>query len=396
MMDYKRIKAQCEAMTDRELVRALTVESEQYIEEFREIVRRELHTRNITVEDFIDTVRVRLNEREEDITSTRDALTRLSLPISLGDAWVFTNCMEETLVIQKEYRCVALHYLVGSEYRSSYFIDSVEHVEEILRAFLNLEEWEPEPDKRFEQREWSTLVESRSGVYVRSILAILAEADIPATVQSTDWHACRAIQARHCGSGILRVMVLERDLNRSRQVMNNLGKTIERLYMEARDLDENGDRMKALEIYSKLYGLVPDDVTVAFNMGVILYDLERYGEAVDAFVPSVLTGNKELREESTGYLKMIQSKSPDNVTLLHTLAGVALRNGEREEARHHLEKILSIQPTDAMACLNLGYLFYEDSKEDDVALTYFRKYLELEPEAEDRPVIEEIIKELEG
>ncbi|MCK4387782.1 MAG: hypothetical protein KAW00_03325 [Dehalococcoidia bacterium] len=172
---------------------------------------------------------------------------------------------------------------------------------------------------------------------------------------------------------------------------------IDNLRKQASELAQSGDIQRELSILSQLAKLVPNDETVLFNRGVILFELGRYKEAADSFIASLANNHNyvELFEDSIQYLKQIAEKLPEDVGILHNLATFSKSKGENNKTvEQYYRKILSIKPTDALAHLNFGYLYYE--QDDDIsAYHHFMEYLELEPESDERARIESIIKQYE-
>jgi Flp pilus assembly protein TadD len=181
--------------------------------------------------------------------------------------------------------------------------------------------------------------------------------------------------------------------------MDEIRKTIASLYRKAEELAKQGDIQQELEVFNHLAKLQPDDEIVFFNRGVLLFNRQRYEEAADSFIQANSNARKAshlaIVEDSEAYLRQILEILPRSAGIHHALAHFALNDGNLGEAEKHYQNILSLKPDDADAHLNLGYLYYQgDVYQNDRVLKHFQRYLELNPQAEDREAIEAILENL--
>lgn len=396
---YKdEIAKQCESMSDEELLAALTVDKQEYSADFHKAAEIELRNRNVQLSKIKNTVRVKINDQNEETVTIEMALAKLNQDISLFDVLSFTNCLNETLIFQKESHCWVGHYLYKNKYEASFFIESPQTPEEILSLFLNLQDWNAKVEKEFQLLDLVVLVSSDSDDYIESVSNLLAKLKIPSIVKNVNLTRIhlRPSWPQIYDENSTKILVPRDYLGSAQKALTEMEHRIDNLHKQASELAQSGDIQRELSILSQLAKLVPNDETVLFNRGVILFELGRYKEAADSFIASLANNHNyvELFEDSIQYLKQIAEKLPEDVGILHNLATFSKSKGEdNKTVEQYYRKILLIKPTDALAHLNLGYLYYE--QDDDIsAYHHFMEYLELEPESDERARIESIIKQI--
>jgi tetratricopeptide (TPR) repeat protein len=111
------------------------------------------------------------------------------------------------------------------------------------------------------------------------------------------------------------------------------------------------------------------------------------------------TDKEKLAKERTileEEFKLAESNLQNERGLYHYNLGVAyIQAGFYGEAIEAYEKALFYNPGIAEAHFNLGLLYNKYQQDSDKAIVHYRKYLELNPEAEDKEEIKAIIKRLE-
>jgi tetratricopeptide (TPR) repeat protein len=96
-------------------------------------------------------------------------------------------------------------------------------------------------------------------------------------------------------------------------------------------------------------------------------------------------------DEAESYLEHLAARLSENLPLRHTLANIALFNEDDKKAKEYFEPILALAPADSVAHVNLGHLYAQDQRERSRAVWHYQRYLELEPQAEDRAAIESML-----
>lgn len=398
-MAQENWKEQCSQMSDRELVRAATIDREEFNEQFLEIIAGELRDRNIDLAGVAEPVKLRFNDQVERALAIEEALAELKRELTARDSWSLTNYLEETLVIQKDAAGFLLHYYFEEQYHNSFLLNSFDTLAQTVRQFCRFEDWYENIEHDFYLDDWSVLVSSPSRDYIDIIAAALDKSGVRHIVRGSSPGWAEWIPMGRGSSSSLNILIPREQGGAAERVLDEIEKTIEALHRQADALAEKGDLPKELEVYNYLAKLQPDDEVVFFNRALILFDLERYPEAASSFIQAVINGiaakHLTVVEDSKAYLQEILQKVPPDPEILHTLASFSLEEEQPAEAEKYYRMILDLKPGDEIAHLNLGYLCYGDERRNHQALQHFREYLKLKPGAEDREAVEAIIKEIE-
>ena len=387
-MESEQLRVQCREKTDEELVRAVTVDKSQFSEAFQESAGHEMFRRGFSLSDYVNRVRVRHNNEDKDESTLLESLDLIPPQLAVWEAWFFTNVLDQTLFFQKEVLWTSVHFIAQDEAPESYFIESDFEVKDIVSRFLQLEDWRDGLENEVHLETWPILVDSNSVSYIRLVSGKLADQEIPSTVKSQGYRNCA------CGGGHLKILVPKASERDARKVLKELKKETDHLYKEALDMDDSTDTARALSVYARLAVLAPDDALVHFNYGTLLYEQMLYLEAAESFTSSAMAdlGNLANLENNIEYLRAISDERPDDTDILHTLAGLLVqKKAQPREIADCFEKILNLNPLDAIAHWSLGYHYYQFEGADDRVRMHFEKYLELMPDAEDRAQVESIL-----
>lgn len=398
-MPQDPIAEKCSQMPDEELLRALTIEQDEYNGDFLKTAQAELDKRGINLSQLAAQATLRFNDQEAKILPVEQICAKLKEKMSIWDSWSLTNFIGETLLIQQEASGRLLHSLYKGKYNGSFIVDSLDALEKVAGKFCRAEDWDSEAEEGFYLDDWVVFSTSRSREYIENIAAALGKFEIPFVVRGADLSRFNAIFGTYEeGDSSLKILIPEDQVAAANSVLEEIDKTIEALFKRAEAFYEAGESEKELEIYNHLAKLLPTNEDVFFNRGVILFDLKRYEEAAHSFIEAVLNArsarNVPVVEDSQAYLLQIEEQTPENIELLHALASFSLEAGNDIVTEKYYRKILSLNPDDDVAHLNLGHLYFRDSNRNDRALMHFQKYLELKPEAEDREIIETIMADL--
>jgi len=187
-----------------------------------------------------------------------------------------------------------------------------------------------------------------------------------------------------------------------KEVAAEIENKIQALRDEIAALAANNERdPKLLECYEQLAQLVEGDPAVSYGRGILLFARGRNEEAAEAFMETLgARGNlsdeeyEAYQKESEEYLVRLAEALPENSSVLHFLASEAMSAQDNAKTIAYYEKILAAFPSDSIAHMNLGFLYYQDQNANARAARHFKTYLELEPQAEDRAAIEEILATL--
>lgn len=389
-MSQDPITQQCFEMNDQDLVRALTLDKEYYRDQFREIASRELARREVNLSELVDRIEVTLNNQESEICTIDQALSKLKKEASLWDIWIFTNCLDESLVLQKERLRWMIHHYSEEKYEKSFFVEIQEDVKELLSRFLCMKDWKDYIDRVYNLNKWKTLVRSKSHKYITKITSELEAAKVTYTVQTPIYS--------HDSDESLSILVPDEYMKIANNIIEENENRVLDLYIQASKLAKSGDLTEELEIYNLLTQSVSDNPAIFYNRGSILFELGCYEEAADSFIEAVSLGmedtedeikfgreklsrglvgmiglgglffkkthrpNDEYREypefidDAELFLMKILEIKPRAITILHCLAAISRLKKDITRAKERYNRILSIKPSDSIAHLNLEVL----------------------------------------
>jgi|GEM_PF-3375081 tetratricopeptide (TPR) repeat protein len=381
------IAESCKGLPDVDLIRSLTLNRDDYSEDFRRAVRDEIRRRGLDFEKLRHTVRVQSGELSGEC-GLEEALRHARKEMQPWELRFFVNCLGQTLLVQKEAFWISVHFSSPEGTQKSYFLERQDELEALITGFVQLNDWQYTAKNEVFLETWHILEESDSPDYLHHLTLALAEKRIRCTVKQME-PSCQCANP-------FRLLVPGESVSEASGVLRGLGEERDRLYEEISRISDSQDADRELGLYNRLAVLAPKDPLVFYNRGVILFEQGRYAEATEDFSRAALgdAGNKELFSSSIEYIREISKKMPDDVNVLHTLAGLLMQAGEDPRGTVSLyRKILELHPDDAVAHLNLGYLSYQGGKDAEAA-AHFRSYLERMPDAPDRGSIETLLEGL--
>lgn len=380
----EQVIQQCAVMTDRELVRTLTIDRENFQETFLVIAESEREKRALSIEAFIDDVHLSLNDAEGASCTIDQALAKVHSDISLWSIITLTNCMEDAWVIQREVRRWLVHHYVEEGYATSFFFDATEQLQSTLRRFLSLELWTVEVSH--DLNTWKPVFQSRSPAFLNKI--ILELGDILHTVKTPLFSQDQ--------KGQLVLLVHPEFEKQAQEIVAENHTKIEQLYDRAEHLAETENAERELRIYDILSELVPDNLAVHYNRGNILLEQERLDEATESLIEAIVLGLPEIMDkvdlkprrgsgvagsvnpllnllvasqtnnEPLRYpdyiddveilLQRIREQRPENTRILHGLAIIAEQKNDIAVACQHYRDMLAIDPQNKAAQTHLIYL----------------------------------------
>ncbi len=380
----EQVIQQCAVMTDRELVRTLTIDRENFQETFLVIAESEREKRALSIEAFIDDVHLSLNDAEGASCTIDQALAKVHSDISLWSIITLTNCMEDAWVIQREVSRWLVHHYVEEGYATSFFFDATEQLQSTLRRFLSLELWTV--DVSHDLNTWKPVFQSRSPAFLNKI--ILELGDILHTVKTPLFSQDQ--------KGQLVLLVHPEFEKQAQEIVVENHTKIEQLYDQAEHLAETENAERELRIYDILSELVPDNLAVHYNRGNILLEQERLDEATESLIEAIVLGLPEIMDkvdlkprrgggvagsvnpllnllvasqtnnEPLRYpdyiddveilLQRIREQRPENTRILHGLAIIAEQKNDIAVACQHYRDMLAIDPQNKAAQTHLTYL----------------------------------------
>ena len=393
-MRGNKIELQCSHMSDEELIRATTIDRGGYTEEFHEIAENEMRKRGLDPDVAVEQVRFSLNAGDPETINIAEAKQRLNTELTIWDAISFTNILNESLMIQRESTFWTVHHFLAEGYEKSFFVREQSNLGILLEKFLRLDSWETEVREEFMMDSWSIVLNSNSQRHVAKVAEALDRSNVLFTIKNANFSRFDARFGNYYSESGLNVLVPDQHTATAKTVLREIDESIANLYEAAREYGQNGDSRRELETYNTLVQLVPDDMVLFFNRGVLQFNGGDDAGAVDSFTEAILSDDPSIRSESRIYLEQLLEKMPDNAQVLHTLANHARYNGDVDSSVEFYQSIIKLNKDDALAHLNLGFLYYEQEREDQLVSEHFNRYLELSPNADNRSEIEVILSSL--
>jgi len=133
---------------------------------------------------------------------------------------------------------------------------------------------------------------------------------------------------------------------------------LEKRFIEATDLHQQGKIEEACLIYLELHDMVEESPLINYNLGLALFELCRY-------------------RESCLYYRQALQYAPDQVDILYNLALSHQKGGEFGQAVEIYTQALGVSPRDVDCLYNLACC-YMDMQDDDEAITTYRQVLDID------------------
>ncbi|MCI0438119.1 MAG: tetratricopeptide repeat protein, partial [Chloroflexi bacterium] len=134
------------------------------------------------------------------------------------------------------------------------------------------------------------------------------------------------------------------------------------------------------------------------RLGKELPEVRKRLETLQERYAKVLSENKTLKFRSRHVPADVTAMAREHERLLKDLAdthynmGVLFtRNGDYNRAAAEFLKAVELKPKDADAHYNLGLIYAEHLSDPDKAMTYFRRYLDINPRARDASWVKQYI-----
>jgi len=367
-------------MSDLELVLSITREREDYHEPFHEYAEAELKGRGISLSDFLNGAALAAGLDDPEVGTIDQVANHFTPDIASWELFVVTNCLDETIAVQKEVDGWSIHEYEDGAYTCSYFVP--EAAEEV-RRFLELAP--PLEVDVFNLDEWMALEQSKSPVYIRRLISELNEADVSSTVQPP------VMLGDPDGPYTLRVP--GNRLKAGQDALVRVAEGILGLHRRAETLAEGEDRKSELELYDLLVELEPGNYIVWYNRGVVRLEMDRKDDAANDFLEAatlLMVGGGDVRslipKRSAGgllgsvmgtgkseapripdalpdvELRLIEilTEHPARLDIIECLAGITRSADRWDDSAGYCKRILEIDPDNEMAKAVLASLPMEE------------------------------------
>jgi tetratricopeptide (TPR) repeat protein len=382
------LRERCQALSETDLVRSLTLERADNSAAFVNEALREFERRGTTLDACIDRVELRAGPRTGQ-TSIDAALTLVNDDVPRRAVASFTHYLGETLVLQREGWGWVLHFYAEDRYGLSYLIDGTDVARKVVERFLRLQPWRDEAGEGHHLDDWKTLISSDEAERILALSDRLAAAGVP--------HAVRPALFTPRGDESVALLVPRERRAEADQVAGLGEAPVRRLHHQAEACDEAGDLAGELAAYDELVATDGNNHAVHYNRGVVLLESGRHEEAAAAFMEAAARGLVKLKPDHSlgrgpsggGLLGLVGvgarllgraissppgSGFPDwledvelrlqslldrfgpRSDLLHSLASLARVKGDSAAAVERYHAILALHPDDEVARFQLEYL----------------------------------------
>lgn len=380
-----------DVMNNDELTSILTIQKENFNDEFKNKVVEELNKRGIKLNEVLNIAKYKINTDEMlevDVNSAYEKLSLLKEPL---DVLYFVNYMTEHLSIQKNSNVFVLHHYTPKVGFSSFSLSDKTMLKDSLYNFLTLSNWLPEEIDII--KHWQTFAESTSSAYILRLAKLLDDIDIVYSINSDRLARFNSVSSPYS------IVLPAEDMDEAEIVLIKMDEFEKRLHKELELAEKNEDIDLQLELLTELASVTPEDSILFYNKAQLLDEKGDFQNASESLIESV---NLDLRngtvddiEDIENYLIEVLEKVESKNDILHCLATISAFRGTIDNSIKYYNELIGLDENDPIAHLNLGHLFYSENLDDNKVKLHFKKFIELEPESEEREAIEAILKNID-
>lgn len=380
-----------ELMDNDELISFLTVKKDHVVEEYREKIITELNNRGVKLEDILNVAEYKINNDSFLKIDSESAFDKISLLKNSLDVIYFKNYMADFLAVQKNNNGFVLHHHNINSGFSSFFVNEESTLKTSLKEFLFLGEWLPEGTEI--TKHWETFIDSTSPSNIIKLAEILDSIKVPYSVNSPMLARFNSFNAPYS------IVVPVESMGDAEEALRIQEDIISDLTEKLKIAQNENNNEKQLEILTELEALAPEDAGLFFTKAQLLDKKGDFKNASDAFIEAFNLGygddSAEFVVTLESYLLKVIDKVEDKTNILHCLASISSFKGDTENAFNYYNKLISENENDSIAHLNLGYLYFSHTEDDDKVKIHLNKYLELEPDSPEIDSIKETLENLE-
>lgn len=380
-----------DVMNNEELTSILTVQKDNFNDEFKNQVVNELDKRGIKLDEVLNTVKYRINTNDMLEVNVNSAYEKLSLLKEPLDVLYFVNYMTDHLSIQKNSNVFVLHHYAPKVGFSSFFLDDITMLKSSLYNFLTLSNWLPEEINIIEH--WETFAESTSSAYILRLAKLLDDTDIAYSINSDRLARFNSFSSPYS------IVLPAEDMDEAAIVLTKMDEFEKSLHEKLELAEKNEDIDLQLELLTELESVTPEDSVLFYNKAQLLDEKGDFQNASESLIESFnhdfKNGTVDDIEDIENYLIEVLEKIEAKSNMLHCLATISAFRGAIENSIKYYNELITLDENDPIAHLNLGHLFYSENLDDNKVKLHFTKFIELEPESEEREAIEAILKNIE-
>jgi len=179
------------------------------------------------------------------------------------------------------------------------------------------------------------------------------------------------------------------------ETAKSLVEEAQRHYLKGKEYSLKGDYISANEEFRKAEDLLkkfsPQEVSTSELKNQV--PGEEQASSLMKKAQTLALSNKT-QEAIELYLELLRI-FPDNPDIHYNLATQYLKSAKYEDASQAMMQVIKLNPKDKDAYYNLGILYELFLNDTNLAITYYKKYLELNPKAVDRKLVESWIESLQ-
>jgi tetratricopeptide (TPR) repeat protein len=171
-------------------------------------------------------------------------------------------------------------------------------------------------------------------------------------------------------------------------------------FLKGKEYSEQGKYLEAEEEFKKAEVLLERFSALDYlKMGSDINQIQELDpqldpqESLERAQQAAVESNTDLAIEL--YLEALDS-FPNNSDIHYNLAMQYIKNANYWDAVGELEEVINLNPQDPSVYYNLGVIYDGFLDDKETALIYYRKYLELNPEADDSKQVQSWIESLES
>ena len=202
---------------------------------------------------------------------------------------------------------------------------------------------------------------------------------------------------------------LQKELSRERGISNKIEEEMQRLKRLKEKVEQENDRITQASVaHLNLNNrLQKENQEVSATNAALLKQIEEIKSAIEDKDGTIATLKDELKETPGGSsaakkiedleceVHLLKERAHSEKAVYYYNLGVAFAKAQLyEEAIKAHEQSLQLHYDNPEAYYNLGLLYEKVSKEPEKAILYYRKYLRLHPDAQDKERVQKIIDEL--
>lgn len=254
-----------------------------------------------------------------------------------------------------------------------------------------LSNWLPEEIDIIEH--WETFAESTSSEYILRLAKLLDDTDIVYSINSNRLARFNSFSSPYS------IVLPAKDRNEAAIVLTKMDEFEKRLHEKLELAEKNEDVDLQLELLTELASVTPEDSVLFYNKAQLLDEKGDFQNASESLIESFnldfKNGTVDDIEDIENYLIEVLEKVEAKSNILHCLATISAFRGAIDNSIKYYNELIALDDNDSIAHLNLGYLFYSENLDDNKVKLHFIKFIELEPESEEREAIEAILKNID-